>query len=105
MRQPTNREAGAVMVEYYDALADVMTATTDEELERAQQRIESLTPGMQDRLKALPQEKRDIILAGDTVERCAADLMDMANSDGYKDGPSEIQETFGSNLGLSGIAE
>lgn len=82
-----------------------MIAVTDEQLERARQRIESNTPGSQDRLNALPQEKREIILAGDTVERRTADLMDMANSDGYKDGPEERQETGRGKLGLSGIAE
>ena len=105
MSQSGDRDNRVLLEEYYIALADVMTAATDEELERAKQRIESIAPGIQDRLKALPQEQRDIILAGDTVERCSADLMDMANSDGYKDGPEEMQETFGGNLELSGVAE
>ncbi len=105
MWQPVDRDNRALLEGYYTALADVMTAATDEELERAQQRIESIAPEIQDRLKALPQEHREIILAGDTVERCTADLMDMANSDEYKDGPEEMQETVGGNLGLSGILQ
>lgn len=105
MWQPVNRDNRALLEGYYTALADVMTAATDEELVRAQKRIESMAPGVKDRLKALPQEHREIILAGDTVERCTADLMNMTNSDGYKDGPEEMQDTFGGKLGLSGVVE
>ncbi len=82
-----------------------MIAVTDEQLERARQRIESNTPGSQDRLNALPQEKREIILAGDAVERCTADFKGMANSGVNQDGPEALQETGRGKLGLSGIAE
>ena len=87
MQRQTNVGTGAVMDEYYEALTDVMTAATDEEMEHAQKRIESLIPGIQDRLKTLPREQRYIIFAGDTIERHTAALMDMENSDGYKDWP------------------
>ena len=99
-----NRE---LLTEIYNALAAMETAVNNEELEAAQRQIENIGPELWTQLKAMPQEQRDIILAGDMIEHCIANPgshTDMARHGEYKVVADETDNMLGEICGLNVIA-
>ena len=107
MPQSMDKPNRELLTDYYNALAAMETAVNNEELEAAQRQIENIAPELRTHLKAMPQEQREIILAGDTIEHCIADLgsqIDMAQDGEYKAPVDETDNMLGEIRGLNEIA-
>ena len=63
MKRQTNGEPGAILDQWYDALAALWSNDTDERFEEAQRKLDRITPKARKYLKGLTQRQRDKLLA------------------------------------------